>query len=120
MSSDSTSRPSVGCSSHRSLSSLRLSLPTIPDTYFGDDVYDSPDSSSSDDDTLSDSTFDDPETLSFGHPLERMPRHPSTSQVYDLDQQIDVLLKVSPCSSAKPSRSGSSASLFSTTSYDSM
>jgi len=100
--------------SHRLMSSLRISLPTIPDSYFGD-VYDSPDSDSDSDD--SDSTFDDPESLSFGCPLERMPRHPSS---YGLDQQINALLKLSPCSSAKPSRSGSSSSLFSATSYDSM
>ena len=112
MSSDSTSASSA----HRSVSPLRHSLAPIPDHYFSDDVYDSPDDSEG---TLSDSTSDDVE-LSFGYPLERMPRRASSGQVYDLEQQITVLLKLSPCSSSKSSRSDSVAFLFPPTSYDSM
>ncbi len=93
---------------------LPLSQSLVSDSYFGNDVYDSPDSGSPDtEDVLSDATCEDSESLDFGYPLQRMPKHASNTPDLDVHQQISVLLKVSPCSSYLPSRSGSSNSSMS-------
>jgi hypothetical protein len=77
-------------------------------------MYDSPDSGSSDtEDVLSDATFEDSESLDFGYPLQRMPKHAGNTPSLDVHQRISVLLKVSPCSSYLPSRSVSSGSSIS-------
>ncbi|KAF4623570.1 hypothetical protein D9613_001778 [Agrocybe pediades] len=90
-------------------------------SYFGDAVYDSPPLSESSDSEQgdgahTDSTLDDPEEHSnfghFGHPLERMPRLRSADHGlnYDLDGEVDVLLKTATLASTFPSRSSSSTS----------
>lgn len=99
---------------------LPLSESRVSDTYFGNDVYDSPDSGSSDtEDILSDATLEDGEILAFGYPLQRMPNATSTSDL-DIYQQISVLLKVSPRSSDIPSRSTSFTSSMSVTNHEDM
>jgi len=109
-------RKAEGSSSRRSFGPMRVSLHPIPDSYFGEDVCDSPNGSIGSDDTLSD-TFVDSDNLDFGYPLQRVPRR---DEAFDLDQQVSALLKVSPSSSCLPSRSASLSSLSSAANYDMM
>lgn len=95
---------------------MRVSLHSIPDNYFGEDVCDSPNGSIGSDDTLSDA-LGSSDNLDFGYPLQRVQRH---DEAFDLDQQVSALLKVSPNSSCLPSRSASLSPLSSAANYDSM
>jgi len=106
--------------SHRSHSDIPATDHSLEgSSYFGDnDTYESPPlSETSDseqgDDALTDSTIDDPEErIEFGHPLERMPRLRSADHGlnYDMDGEVDMLLKTATLSSTFPSRSSSSTS----------
>lgn len=92
-------------------SSPGLSSSSLPgrdnsDDYFGDVVYESPESDdcdsglqcTEDEDTGTDSTLDDAEHHpEFGHPLQRMPRLKSADHGlgYDSDTAVKVLLNSS-------------------------
>ena len=95
-----------------------------PDSYFGVDIYTSPEhsdddhSDSSSDDGHSDSTLEECSAELFGHPLERMPRIMSADHGFHHEQDLNSLILA--CRSSRcASLSESIVSTTSGTSYDS-